>query len=228
MTDTSNPPVPRPLSDHDVQRAVLEELEWMPGLEIAHIGVAVEDGGVTLFGEVPSAAERIAARKAVLRVRGVRTVADELQVAGADWRLVTDSDIAEALARALRDAASIPSGKVQASVEDGVVTLQGEVEWQYQREAARKLAETLVGVREVDSRITLTRRPSAEDAAERIRGAIRRSALLDAASIEVTMEGTDAVLTGTVHSFAERRQAEKAAWASPHVTAVRNDIVVVP
>lgn len=228
MTNTSIPPIPRALSDHDVQRAVLEELEWMPGLEIAHVGVTVEDGAVTLFGEVPSAADRIAARKAVLRVRGVRTVADELRVAGADWRLVTDSDIAEALARALRDSSAIPTGAVQASVEEGVVTLRGEVEWQYQREAARKLAETLVGVRDVDSRVTLTRRPSAEDAAERIRGAIRRSALLDAGSIEVTMEGTEAVLSGMVHSFAERRQAEKAAWASPHVTAVRNDIVVVP
>jgi osmotically-inducible protein OsmY len=228
MTNTSNPPVPRALSDHDVQRAVLEELEWMPGLEIAHIGVVVEDGGVTLFGEVPSAAERIAARKAVLRVRGVRTVADEVRIAGADWRLTTDSDIAEALARALRDASVVPTGAVQATVEEGAVTLSGEVQWQYQREAARKLAETLVGVREVDSRITLSRRPSAEDAAERIRGAIRRSALLDAASIEVTTNETVAVLTGTVHSFAERRQAEKAAWASPHVTDVRNEIVVVP
>lgn len=228
MTNAPIAPVSRVLSDREVHRAVLEELEWTPGLEIAHVGVSVEDGAVTLSGEVASSAERLAARKAALRVRGVTTVADELNVLDDGWRMVTDSDIAEALARALRDSAVIPRDAVKATVEEGVVTLRGEVEWQYQRQAARKLAEHLVGVREVDSRITLARRPSAEDAAERIRGAIRRNALLDAATIEVTMDGTEAVLTGTVHSFAERRQAEKAAWASPHVTDVRNDIAVVP
>jgi osmotically-inducible protein OsmY len=227
MSSTAGPD-PRVRSDRDVQRAVLEELEWTPGLEIAHVGVSVEDGAVTLSGEVESTAERIAARRAALRVRGVSAVADELHVIEDGWRMVTDGDIAEALARGLRDSAVIPKGAVKASVEEGVVTLQGEVEWQYQREAARKLAEHLVGVRDVDSRITLARRPSAEDAAERIRGAIRRNALLDAATIQVVMDGTEARLTGTVHSFAERRQAEKAAWASPHVTDVRNEIVVVP
>lgn len=228
MSDTSAEPVTRVLSDRDVQRAVLEELEWTPGLEIAHVGVSVEDGAVSLSGEVANTAERIAARKAALRVRGVSTVADDLHVLEDGWWMVTDGDIAEALARGLRDSAVIPKGAVKASVEEGVVTLYGEVEWQYQREAARKLAEHLVGVRDVDSRITLARRPSAEDAAERIRGAIRRNALLDAATIQVVTDGTEARLTGTVHSFAERRQAEKAAWASPHVTDVRNEIVVVP
>jgi osmotically-inducible protein OsmY len=115
---------------------------------------------------------------------------------------------------------------VHATVHDGVVTLYGTVRFEYERKAARRIAQQVRGVIAVDSRIELERRPSPEDAEERVRNAIRRNAVVDAAHVSVAFDGTEAVLTGTVRSFAERSQAERAAWTSPHVTGVRNLIEV--
>lgn len=217
-----------PLSktDQDVQREVLEELEWTPGLDIAALGVAVHEGAVTLSGQVSNLPQRRAAVKAVLRVRGVTAVADELEVRLPDHDTASDSSIAEEVQRGFHDSVVVPHEAVHATVRDGVISLVGTVRFEYERKAARRIAEHARGVRAVDSRIELERRPSAPDAEERVRNAIRRNAIVDAAHVSVAVEGTEAVLTGTVRSFAERSQAEKAAWTSPHVTAVRNLIEV--
>lgn len=223
MTITAGPTL---RTDQDVQRAVLEELEWTPGLDIAGVGVAVNQGAVTLSGQVEDLPQRKAALKAVMRVRGVTAVADELEVRLPEGQGVSDTDIAEAVQRGFHDSVEVPHDAVHATVRDAVVTLSGIVRFEYERKAARRIAEHVRGVRAVDSRIELERRPSADDAEERVRNAIRRNAVVDAAHVSVHIDGTEAVLTGTVRSFAERSQAERAARTSPHLTSVRNLIEV--
>jgi osmotically-inducible protein OsmY len=213
-------------TDRDIQRAVLEELSWTPSVGAAHVGVEVNDGAVTLTGEVDSYPERLAARQAAFRVRGVTTVADGVSVSTPLVDRPTDTDIARSVRRMLRGLVTIPPGAVQATVRDGVVTLSGELAWEYLRTTVHNLVGHLRGVRDVVDLIRLTERPEAEDPAERIRAAHERAALLSSADVHVRADGTTAVLTGTVGSWAERREAERAAWSSPHITEVRNDIVV--
>ena len=208
-------------SDLQIQAAVQAELEWTPDVDAAGIGVAVEDGAVTLTGEVDNYAERLAAKHAALRLRGVRAVVDAMAA------IATETDIAKEVERALRTAVNVPA-TVQATLDGHHVTLTGEVQWDFQRVAAKRAVQYLRGVYSVNNMITLTARPSAEDAEERIKKAITRNAQLDATSIEVSAKGNTVTLTGSVASWAERRQAERAAWASPHVTDVVNRIQVRP
>ena len=214
-------------SDHEIQRAVEAQLSWTPIVDEAGIGVSVEDGAVTLSGDVDTLQERIAATKAALSVRGVSVVADELRVhPHTSARIATtDSDIAAALHRAFEWSTDVPP-TVKAEVKNHIVTLTGEVQWNYQRDAARRVAEHTRGVYGVGNMITLFKRPSATDVAERIRNAMARTAALDAKAVTVTSAGTTVTLTGTVRSFAERRQAGLAAWSSPHVTDVHNNLIV--
>ncbi|MGN6445985.1 BON domain-containing protein [Amnibacterium sp.] len=215
-----------PIADHQIQRAVLEELEWTPALDVADVGVAVDHGAVTLSGVVDSYRQRLAAERAALRVRGVSAVADDIRVRPDEADVLHDDELAAMVARAFRDDAEVPAEDIHIVVRDGVVVLTGTVETNAQRVVARKVVERLRGVRGLDSRIELVRRPSAADTQERIRAAIRRNAVVDANHVTVRVEGTTAILEGRVRSFAERRQAESAAWASPHVTVVDNRIVV--
>lgn len=214
-----------PLDDRDVQRAVSQELQWTPGLDDASIGVAVKDGAVALSGEVNSYSERPAVKHAALRVRGVSTVVDDIVVRPTHGMQITDTDVAREVDHALRANANVPI-TVKAVIDEGEVTLMGEVEWDHQRRSAKRAVQHLRGVRNVNSLITLSARPSAADAEERIRGAILRNAAVDANAVSVAIEGTRAILTGTVRSWPEKSQAADAAWASPHVTDVDNRIEV--
>lgn len=213
-------------SDYELQQAVQDELDWTPDVDSAGIGVAVQDGTVTLSGEVESFAERLAAKRAAFRVRGVRTVHDDIDV-HVDRRLPkpTREDLDTAVNSVLRSTEGIPE-TVRAEVRDSTVVLTGEVAWDYQRRQARRIVANLRGVAHVDNRIELARRPSAPDAAERIRKALVRNAVLDGSTIDVSVLGNTVTLTGRVGSWTEREQAERSAWASPHVTAVRNLITV--
>jgi len=213
------------LSDHTIREAVADELSWTSDVDATHIEISVENGIVTLTGTVHSVEERNAARKAVLRTRGVVSFADDLRVAAFDSPL-TDTEIAEAVRDALTQTAELPPDAVKAEVRDHAVILTGTLEWNHQRRAARRAVERLAGVVNVDNRIELTRRPSAPDTEEAIRKALVRNATVDANSITVTLDGTIVTLTGTVASWAEKKQAGHAAWSSPHVTSVRNEIVV--
>lgn len=213
------------LSDRTIREAVVDELSWTSDVDAKHILVAVEDGVVTLAGTVGSVEERNAARKAVLRIRGVIAFADELAVREGEPPR-GDTEIAEAVRDALLHTSVLPEEAVKVEVRDSEVILTGTVEWNHQRRAARRAVERLPGVTRVDNRIELRRRPSAPDTEEAIRRALVRNATLDANSITVTMDGTEAILTGTVTSWAEKKQAGHTAWSSPHVTSVRNDIVV--
>lgn len=211
--------------DLDIQTAVQDELEWTPDVDSAGIGVAVEAGTVTLSGEVDNYAERIAATHAALRVRGVNAVVDDLTVHPRSGWTVTETDIAKEVHRALKWAIDVPD-TVKATINDHLVTLTGEVDWDFERRAAKRAVQYLRGVYSVNNMITLAARPSAADTAERIKNAITRNAQLDAATIDATVSGDTVILTGTVRSWAEKQQAGRAAWASPHVRAVDNRIVV--
>jgi osmotically-inducible protein OsmY len=210
------------ITDTAVQNAVREELTWAPEIRGGGIGVSVQDGTVTLSGEVDDYVEKVAAVNAALRVRGVRTVVDDLVVHSSS-NAISEADIAQAVDHALRASTNVPPG-VQATVHGSTVTLSGEADWEYERLAARNAVRFLHGVEGVTNLVTLRERASAGDARERIREALTRNAQLDANTIDVKVDGSRAILTGTVRSFAEKRQAERAAWSSPHVTAVDNRI----
>lgn len=211
--------------DADVQRMVHEELEWTPEVDAAGIGVAVEGGAVTLSGEVATLAERVAATRATLRVRGVAAVVDNLVVHPRSGWPVSEADIAKEVVRALHAAANVPD-TVKAEIDGHTVILDGTATWDFQRQAAVRAVQYLRGVGSVVSRIALIARPPALDTEDRIRKALVRNAQVDAERIEVSATGGTVTLTGTVRSWAERRQAEVAAWASPHVAHVENRIVV--
>lgn len=216
------------VTDADIQSAVQAELDWTPEVDAAGIGVAVQEGTVTLSGEVRTTAEQVAAKKAALRVRGVIALVDQLRVhPGGSGVASTDLDVAKEVDHALRAAANVPDS-IQAEIHLHHVTLTGHAQWDYQRHAAMRAVEHLRGVYSVSDTITLVPRAPSEDAAAGIARALLRNAQLDAASIRVTVDGTKAVLTGTVSSWAQKRQAEKAAWASLHVSEVENLIAVRP
>lgn len=212
-------------TDRQVQQAVQDELHWTPDLDEAGIGVAVERGVVTLSGDVHSYRQRLAAVAAAHRVRGVTTVADDLRVHPDGTGGTTDTDIAAHLEQALRWTADLPE-TVKVEVKDHLVTLSGTVMWDYQRAAARRIAERVTGVYGVQDRIVLKPRASVADVSKHITDALARNAALDAKKIAVSSSGSTVTLEGSVRSWAELTQAVKAAWASPNVTDVHNRLVV--
>jgi osmotically-inducible protein OsmY len=212
-------------TDRQVQAAVEAELEWTPDVEAAGIGVAVDDGVVSLSGEVDTYVQRTAAKKAALRVHDVTAVVNTVAVHPDSRFSVSEADIGKEVEHALRSAATVPV-TVKAEIDGDAVTLTGQVEWDFQRRAAKRAVRYLRGVYSVSNRITLTPRVSAVDTEERIKSAILRNAQLDAKVIDVVVAGDRVTLSGTVGSWAERRQTDLAAWSSPHVSEVYNHIIV--
>jgi osmotically-inducible protein OsmY len=213
-------------SDGDIQRDVLAELRNEPRLQPNEIGVIVKDGVVTLTGWVDSYTKRWAAEDAGHRVRGVKAVANDVEVRLPTSGERTDADIAAAAVRALEWDAFVPVDTLDVTVTKGWVTLRGEVEWQYQKEDAERVVRRLAGVKGVSNLISVRPRPTPQDLKKEIERALIRNAQFDAQRIHVDVQGSKVTLKGTVRSWAEREEAERVAWAFPGVTSVENRIAI--
>jgi osmotically-inducible protein OsmY len=213
-------------SKEQLQRDVQDELKWEPSLDEAGIGVSVHDGVVTLNGHVLSYSERTAAEKAAKRVFGVHAVANDLVVKLPGGRERDDTDIAEAALRALRWHTSIPEEQIKVVVSNGWVTVDGEVEWFYQKQAAYDAVRHLTGVKGVSNNVNIKPRVNAVQVKDKIEQALRRSAEVDAKQITVDVRDSKVILRGTVRSWAEREDAESAAWAAPGVSDVESHVKV--
>ena len=217
-------------TDEQIQREVLAELEWDATVRSTEIGVVVKDGVVTLTGWVDSYAKKLAAERAAHRVRGAKAVANEIEVRLPSSAERTDPDIALEASRALAWEALVPADQIEVTVSRGVVTLRGEVDWEYERCAAERAVRRLSGVRDVINLIKVRPRvtPSPERLTRQIQDALIRNAETDAERIKVEVHGSKIILRGTVRSWAEKAEAERVAWSAPGVTAVENHITVEP
>ena len=213
-------------TDTQIQSDLLAELKWEPRLNPNEIGVIVKDGVVTLTGWVDSYTKRWAAEDAAHRVRGVKAVANDIEVRLTSTDERTDQDIAKAAARALEWDAFVPLEKLDVTVSKGWVTLKGEVEWNYQKQDAERVVRRLQGVKGVSNLITVRPRTTPAELKNKIEQALVRSAELDAKNITVDVDGSKVILKGTVRSWAEKQEAERQAWAAPGVTSVDNRITI--
>lgn len=213
-------------TDAQLKKDVEAELEWEPAVNAAHIGVAVKDGVVTLSGHLDTFAEKHVAERAVQRVAGVRAIAEEIDVQLARGHVRSDSDIAQAIESAFAWHTLIPSDLIQVKVEQGWVTLTGEVNRDYQRRIAEQTVHPITGVRGVTNGVTLKTTSTPSNITERIEQALSRQAEREAKDIEVTVNGTTATLRGQVHSWSERKAAQGAAFSAPGITTVLNELKV--
>ena len=213
-------------TDVEIKEDVLDELAWQPTIDETEIGVIVENGVVTLTGTVDSYSKKLAAEKAVKRVQGVRAVAEDIEVIYGTEYKKSDKEIAKASADALKWNNSVPEEKISIKVDNGWVYLDGEVEWSYQRNAAKNAVQNLLGVRGVTNSIKLKQMAEPYQIKERIKKALERSAEVEARNIKVTVEGHKVKLKGKVHSLTEKDEARKAAYYAPGVYEVENELEV--
>lgn len=214
--------------DNELQGDVMDELNWEPSVNSAHIGVTAKDGVVTLTGHVPSYGEKYGAERAAQRVYGVRAVANELDVRLLGSAHRTDEEIAASCLHSLRASLAVPDERIKVLVRSGRVVLSGHVQWRYQRDAAEAALRDIAGVQSISNDITIEVKPTPADVKNRIEAAFRRSAEIDARRIHVDAREGKVVLRGHVRSASEREEALHAAWAAPGVVTVQNDLSISP
>jgi osmotically-inducible protein OsmY len=213
-------------TDADIRRDVESELQWDPSVDNKQIAVIVNDGVVTLTGEVCHFADKWAAEDITKRVSGVRAIANEIHVKIPVSGARSDTDIAEAAANALRWHVATGNTHVKPVVIDGWVTLSGTVQWGFQRTAAESTMRNLMGVKGVINDITVTSAVKVADVKQKIEDAFKRHAILDAKDIEVKVNSSTVTLKGHVHTWQEHADAAHAAWAAPGVVNVENRLVI--
>jgi osmotically-inducible protein OsmY len=215
-------------SDSDIKRDVEAELKWHPNIDATDIGVTVNNGVVTLAGFVRSYNEKLDAEAAAKRVSGVLGVVNDIEVRLPNIDRRPDPEIARDAVAAIRHRLPVAAEDIKVTVEEGRVTLEGEVEWHYQREGAERAVRRIKGVKSVNNRIRLRPKWEPAEIKRKIEEAFQRSAVIEAERITVEADGGDVIVRGTVRSWAEREEAERIAWAAPGVRNVENQITVSP
>lgn len=214
-------------TDQELHRDVVAELNWQPSLLDEVIGVAVKDGVVTLSGDVSTFAKKLDAEHAAEKVYGVKAVAMDLNVKLPSSFAHSDSEIAHAALEAMKWDVDVPDAKIRLTVEDGRILLEGQVDFQYQRQAAERAVRYLAGVKGVSNLITLKpKKVSPVEVRQKIKDAFKRSAEVDSSKISIESVDGKVVLKGNVRSWAERRDAENAVWAAPGVMQVDDRLAI--
>ena len=216
------------MTDKDLKQQVQNALDWEPSIDTTDIGISANEGVVTLRGNVRTYAEKQMTERVALRVFGVRAVANDLDVRLPTSFERSDTEVAQAAVNALSWNSVVPAGRVTVTVANGWITLQGNVPWQYQKDAAGRSVRDLFGVKGVINSIVVEPQIKPMDVRDKIEAAFRRSAEVDARRINVNATDGKVILSGNVRSYAERQEAERAAWAAPGVKQVEDRLLIVP
>jgi osmotically-inducible protein OsmY len=216
------------MTDKELKVHVQNALDWDPSVDASDIGISADEGVVTLRGNVASYPEKVAAERDVLRLYGVKAVANDLAVHLGDLFARTDTEIAHAAVAALKWNAVVPKDAITVTVANGWLTLMGAVDWQFQRDAAYRTVRDLTGVKGVTNSVAVKAHVKSTDVRDKIEAAFKRSAEIDARRVNVTTLDGKVILSGNVHSWFERQEAERAAWAAPGVTQVEDRLTITP